>query len=211
MAAIRGVDLMAGINAFNESLARTESGGNYSAVNSEGYGGKYQFGQGRLDDFNRANGTSYTVAQFVQNPQLQEYVQDWHVRDIDSFAQNEGLTQYLGQSIGGVTITQDGMRAMAHLGGKGGLKKYLESGGQYNPSDSNGTSLRDYAETHAGGGNKQQQPQNALAYQQPEAPQRPQLIGATNNAADFMRQPNQLASIGFDQQTNPFLQYMRQS
>jgi hypothetical protein len=39
---------------------------------------------------------------------------------------------------------------MAHLGGKEGMRRYLTSGGAYNPSDSNGTSLSDYAETHSG-------------------------------------------------------------
>ena len=48
--------------AFNASLARTESGGDYNVTNSDGYGGKYQFGQARLDDFNRAMGTQYQVS-----------------------------------------------------------------------------------------------------------------------------------------------------
>lgn len=139
---------------FNASLARTESGGNYNVVNSEGYGGKYQFGQGRLDDFNRANGTSYKVSDLVagtpEAEQLTERVQAWHLGDIDQYVKDKGLDSYLGQSVGGVTITQDGMRAMAHLGGKGGMEKFLRTGGQYNPSDSNGTHLSDYARTHAG-------------------------------------------------------------
>ena len=41
---------------------------------------------------------------------------------------------------------------MAHLGGIGGAAQFLQSGGQYNPADSNGTSLRDYGLRHGGGG-----------------------------------------------------------
>ncbi|WP_420013338.1 hypothetical protein [Tateyamaria sp.] len=141
--------------AFNASLARTESGGNYNITNSEGFAGKYQFGQPRLDDFNRAMGTNYRVADLTAgSPEaaaLTEAVQRWNIGDIDSFVTDNGLDRYLGQNIGGVTMTQDGLRAMAHLGGRGGMRRFLTSGGQHNPSDSNGTSLLDYARTHAGG------------------------------------------------------------
>lgn len=182
---------------FNNSLARTESGGRYDVVNDEGYGGKYQFGQARLDDFNNANGTRYTVAELVQNPQLQEAVQQWHVSDIDSFVMQNGLDRYIGQNIGGTTLSKDSLRAMAHLGGKNGMRKFLQSGGQYDPADSNGTNLSDYARTHVGG---QQEPQapvaptNALAATttQPEPPQNKlqQFQWNANylNPADFMTQ-----------------------
>lgn len=143
-------------SVFNASLSRTESGGNYNVTNSEGFGGKYQFGQPRLNDFNRAMGTKYRVADLTagtpEAAALTEAVQRWHVGDIDGFITKNGLDRYLGQNIGGVTMTQNGLRAMAHLGGVGGMQKFLTSGGGYNPSDSNGTSLLDYARTHAGGG-----------------------------------------------------------
>jgi hypothetical protein len=37
------------------------------------------------------------------------------------------------------------MFAVAHLGGKGGLSRFIETGGAYNPGDDNGTRLSDYA------------------------------------------------------------------
>ena len=123
--------------SFGDRLGQSESGGNYGSVNSLGYSGKYQFGQDRLDDFNRANGTSLTTAELVQSPDVQEQVFQWHVADIDRFIYDNGLDQY------GVPL--DAMRAVAHLGGKGGLKKYVTSGGKYNPADDYGTSLSDYA------------------------------------------------------------------
>ena len=49
-------------------------------------------------------------------------------------------------------MTRDGLRSVAHLGGIGGMRRYIDSNGQYNPSDSFGTSLSDYATTHSGGG-----------------------------------------------------------
>ena len=195
-------------DAFNNALARSESGGNYSVVNDEGFGGKYQFGQPRLDDFNRANGTRYSVAELVANPQLQEIVQDWHVGDIDSFILQNGLEGAIGQNINGTVLTRDSLRAMAHLGGKEGMRRFVSTGGQYNPSDSNGTSLSDYARSLGGTG----QPENALAApnQPPQraenalAPQRPQFQVAALDAANFAQPLNRLAPVGFDRNTNPF-------
>lgn len=136
----------AGLDEFNASLARTESGGNYNAANSEGYVGKYQFGQGRLDDYNRATGQNIDLATFKANPDLQERVQAWHVGDIDA-----NLGDLYGTSIGGKVMDANAVRAMAHLGGIGGARKFLTSGGAYDPADSNGTNLSDYANTHGKG------------------------------------------------------------
>ena len=161
---------------FDASLARTESGGRYGVVNSEGYTGKYQFGQARLDDYNRANDAQITTATFRDDPQLQERVQDWNVRDIDTFIDENGLGDYIGRDVGGVTMTRDGLRAMAHLGGKSGMRNFVTSGGRYNPADSNGTALSDYAKTHA----------SAVPRTQPEAP--PTERGVTTRAASIVSQ-----------------------
>lgn len=134
-----------------ESLFGTESGGNFSAQNDEGYTGRSQFGPARLDDYSAATGSPrIDMETFKSNPQLQEDVEKWHFSDINQFIDQGDLMQYEGQTIGGVRITRSGMIAMAHLGGKEGMKKFLESGGKYNPEDSNGTSLSDYARTHGG-------------------------------------------------------------
>lgn len=125
---------------FASSLSRTESGGNYGAQNKFGYTGKYQFGQGRLDDYNRASGQHFTTSDLLKSPDLQEQVFSWHVSDIDKFIKANGLDK------SGLSLNS--MRAVAHLGGKGGLLKFVRSGGQYNPADANGTSLSDYAKTH---------------------------------------------------------------
>lgn len=137
------------IDAFNASLAQTESGGNYQARNSSGYSGKYQFGQARLDDYNRANGTNYKTSDLVagtpEAAQITEDVQRWHVMDIDA-----DLGGYVGREVNGQTLSMNAIRAMAHLGGKGGARKYIETGGAFNPADSNGTTLSDYAARHGG-------------------------------------------------------------
>lgn len=168
------------MNIIN-SLARTESGGNWSARNNErgaggqnGHFGRLQFGHARLTDAMNAGvlprGT--TPEAFMASPQLQEAVEKWHFADIDRQAARMGLNQYIGQEIGGVMVTPDAIRSMAHLGGIGGAARFLQTGGKYNPSDSFGTSLAHYGRIH-GGASGQSAPQAAA--QAPQAPVAPQL------------------------------------
>ena len=44
----------------------------------------------------------------------------------------------------------DGLSAVAHLSGKTGMNKFVRSGGEYNPEDEIGSSLRDYHEKFRG-------------------------------------------------------------
>ena len=130
-------------------LVGSESGGNYGALNSEGYGGRLQFGAERLADAAAAGlvprGT--TGAQFARMaPETQDAVEEWHFRNIDEQAAAAGITAYNGQTIGGVRINQNSIRAMAHLGGVDGVRRFVETGGRYNPADSNGTRLSDYGQ-----------------------------------------------------------------
>lgn len=126
--------------AFGDRLAQSESGGNYGARNEFGYSGKYQFGQDRLDDFNRVAGYSLTTDDLMASPELQEQVFQWHISDIDRAIDENGLTS-LGYS-------RDALRSVAHLGGVNGMIRFARTGGGYNPSDAYGTSLSDYARRH---------------------------------------------------------------
>lgn len=128
------------MSTFRDRLAQSESGGDYGVTNSLGYTGKYQFGDARLTDFRNATGRSFSMDEFRADPALQEAAYDWHIADID-----RQLGQYVGTNINGTPLTADALRAVAHLGGVGGARRYVESGGSYNPSDAYGTSLSDYA------------------------------------------------------------------
>lgn len=160
--------------AIGDSLSRTESGGNFQAQNNAmgaggmaGHYGRLQFGRARLQDAERAGvlpaGT--TPEQFMANPALQERVEAWHLQDMASQAQRMGLDRYIGQEVGGVPITMDAILAMGHLGGMGGAAEFLRSGGQHNPSDIYGTSLRDYAVTHGRASGQQTASQQGQASQ----------------------------------------------
>lgn len=171
-------------SALPASLVKSESGGNLRARNNVrgagghiGHFGRGQFGVARLQDAKRAGviPAEMTPDAFMESPEAQAAVEQWHVNDIRGFIQNEGLDRVIGQTVGGVTMTPDGMLAMAHLGGKGGLKRFIETNGGYNPADANGTSLRDYAQMHQGGGQPQGQ---GVQVAQAGGMQGEQIVGA---------------------------------
>lgn len=141
-------------------LLKNESGGNYGAQNDavgsggkRGHFGALQFGQDRLADAKRAGviPQDMTPEQFrTSGKDVQDKVADWHFSDIDSQAQRMGLDKFYGQTIGGVNINRDSVRGMAHLGGIGGVQRFITSGGKSNPADSNGTKLSDYGQRFGG-------------------------------------------------------------
>ena len=129
-----------GGSSFRSALRQAESGGRVDVVNSEGFTGLYQWGQPRLDDYNRATGQNVTMEQFRGSAQIQEAAQDWHESDILG-----QLGGYVGTTVNGQVLDEGAIIGMAHLGGVGGARQYIETGGAYNPADSNGTRLSDYA------------------------------------------------------------------
>lgn len=139
------------------SLFGTESGGNWLAKNDlpasggTGHHGILQFSPGRLSEAIAAGVIGQmTPEQFRQSKPAQVAASNWHFNDIDARIAKAGLDKFNGQTVGGAPITQNGLRAMAHLGGFGGMSRYLRSGGSYNPADAYGTSLKKYAITHQG-------------------------------------------------------------
>jgi hypothetical protein len=135
--------------SFMESLIGSESGGDWGAANDEGYVGRLQFGDERLADFQRDTGTNFTKEQFRNNPELQQRVEQWHFTDINRRIDAGELDSFIGQEVKGIPVTRSGMLAVAHLGGFNGMRKFLESGGEYDPADSNGTRLSTYLAQHA--------------------------------------------------------------
>lgn len=145
-----------GVGGVQSSLRTTESSNNPTAfrTNQDGrsFGGLVQMGAARLTDYSNATGApAMTPDQYAALPaEEQAKVEDWHFNDIRSQIRSRGLDQYIGQNINGVPMTEDGMIAVAHLGGMSGLSQHLSTQGAYNPSDELGTSLSDYAARHGG-------------------------------------------------------------
>lgn len=129
---------------FKQALAFKESRGKLSLVNSFGYMGKYQFGKSTLRTVGITN-----YDEFLRNAQWQEKAfhallarNKWELR--------KEIEKYEGKVISGITITESGILAAAHLGGAGSVKKFLRSNGRNGFKDGYGTSLRSYLKKFAG-------------------------------------------------------------
>lgn len=142
------------LTAYFAQIGKSESGGNYAAVNSIGYVGKYQFGYPALID------TGYVKSSCTSNAQLRN-PNNWTGKGgIDSLEawlaseaeQESAMCSYTKKNystmcrIGAVTQDQSaedvaGMLAVSHLLGPGGAKKYRQ--GQ-NSADAYGTTGATY-------------------------------------------------------------------
>ena len=129
---------------FKEALAFKESQGKYTAVNTFGYLGKYQFGKTTLLRFK-----IYNTKAFLNNPELQEKafkalckVNKWILR--------KDIQRCVGKTINGITISTSGILAAAHLSGAGNVKKFLRSNGALNFSDAYGSSIESYLKKFGG-------------------------------------------------------------
>ena len=139
---------------FRNLMAQSESSGNYGILTDAGAGrtvaGAYQFGDPRLQDFMDDTGMEFTREEFLADPGLQEQVMSWHEQDIVDYAMDNALDQYIGQDIGGVPVDISAMVGMAHLGGRKGMRDFLESGGEVNKKDKFGTYISDYGKKFSG-------------------------------------------------------------
>jgi len=139
---------------FRKRMRESESSGRSDILTQTGRGdmagGYYQFTPDRLKDYSKATGEKVTMKKFIADPDLQGRVMDWHEQDILDYAMNNNLDQYIGQEIGGVMIDPSALVGMAHLGGRLGMREFLESGGEYNPSDRFGTKISDYGKKFGG-------------------------------------------------------------
>ncbi|MGB5692838.1 MAG: hypothetical protein WBM43_09555 [Flavobacteriaceae bacterium] len=129
---------------FKEALAFRESQGNYFITNTLGYMGKYQFGIGTLQLMG-----VYNATQFMNDPGLQEKVFHTNIARNKWILRRE-IAAYAGKRVMGITITESGILAAAHLAGAGNVKKYLNSRGRYNVQDAYGTKISDYISRFSG-------------------------------------------------------------
>ena len=124
---------------FYSKLGFLESGGDYSAVNTFGYIGKYQFGVATL----KAIGIEVSRGEYLKDTVLQER----SVRVLTAHNKKvlrRHIRKYTGTTIKGVVVSEAGILAAAHLVGAGNVMAYLESGGRINKADAYNTKCSDY-------------------------------------------------------------------
>lgn len=131
-------------NGFKEAIAFKESQGKYHIVNTFGYLGKYQFGASTLKRFK-----IYDTAHFLNNPVLQE---DAFIAlcSLNKWILRKDIKRSVGKKINGITITESGILAAAHLAGAGNVKHFLRSNGKDVFRDAFGSSIQHYLKEFAG-------------------------------------------------------------
>ena len=146
---------------FEQQMGAAEGGSDPTAVNKQGYAGQFQFGSQRLADlglytpapgegknewkgqFHIAPYNVSTLQDFLGNPAAQHAAFVAHVANID---------QAINNTPGADKFDRNGLRAVAHLGGVGGMQAFVQSGGSLNSADSNGTTLKQYYQKFTQGG-----------------------------------------------------------
>ena len=152
---------------YLKAIGLRESNGNYNAVNSIGYLGKYQFGElalitlgyytkdgtGKLDflsEFFTGKDGIQSKQDFLSSPAVQEKVMKANLAFNFNVLKYLGDLDYDGQVINGIRITVSGMLAGSHLVGAGGLSKFLNSGGVSAAGDQFGTTATEYVTKFGG-------------------------------------------------------------
>jgi hypothetical protein len=128
---------------FKTSLGTRESHCKYQKVNTLGYMGKYQFGKGTLQTLGIKD-----TAKFLESKKLQEKAFVANLSRNKSELKHE-INKYVGKKVKGITVTESGILAAAHLGGQGSVKKFLKSNGKKASKDSYGTSVATYMKEFA--------------------------------------------------------------
>lgn len=154
-----------------------------AAVNPQGYSGKYQFGTAALNAAGiydpmpgedlKANQWKGTIslpdgrvmshAQFLADGGAQDMAFDIHQKNLDREIAARGLDRFVGQTVGGRTITREDLYSAMHFAGPQGAERYLRSGGSANPSDANRTSVSQYLQKVGGAPAAQPTPGPGLA------------------------------------------------
>lgn len=120
---------------FMVNIRNSEGSGNYQTNTGNGFYGAYQMGQPALIDAGYMNRDGTWTGRNGVNS-LEDYLNNPAAQD-DAFLRYGGANlgylgnwqQYIGQTIGGVTVTRAGLIAGSHLVGAGGMRYWLTSGG----------------------------------------------------------------------------------
>lgn len=132
------------LNKFLLHLEIRESSRDWKIINRYGYMGLYQFGNDAL----RTIGLGHiTTRKFRDSPNIFPIsLQKTAVKRLLYYNLKllKPYTKYIGCTINNVYITKSGLLAAAHLGGAGNVMTFLNSEGDVNFKDGNGTEVSSY-------------------------------------------------------------------
>ena len=141
-------------DSYKGRMAELESSSSYKALNRYGYMGRYQFGKSTLKGLRKGgylkiSNREMRTKNFLNNPVVQERAMLALTNHNTQVLDNYGLMKYIGQDVGGVKITLQGMLSASHLLGPYAVKQFIKSNGKINKQDGNGTTAKDYMEEFA--------------------------------------------------------------
>lgn len=131
------------LTRFLYDIGHRESGNRYDIVNRFGYMGRYQFGKATL----KGLGFDVTKKEFLNTPELQDSAM-MALLNHNKEKLQEYIDIYDGKTIHGLTITESGILAAAHLGGQGSVKRFFKNGKVF--KDANGTRITSYMKQFSG-------------------------------------------------------------
>lgn len=126
-----------------DSLGYVETRNNWQKVNVIGCFGEWQFKESTL----RGLGYTITLQKFKKDPntfprelQLEALIKytEYNSSLVDKYS------SLINTEVGGILITKSGILAAAHLAGKKGVERFLDSGGKINKRDLFKTSVATY-------------------------------------------------------------------
>ena len=132
------------LDMFINYLGYRESGNNWKIVNNANCLGDWQFSELTL----RYLGYKHITAEkfksdssiFPRKLQLEILKTYMEINEISL----KPYEIYIGSEINGILITKSGLLAGAHLGGVGSVKLFIESNGNIDKEDSNGSKISTY-------------------------------------------------------------------
>ena len=131
-------------NSFIDYLGYKESKNQWTAVNTLGYFGEWQFGYNTLKYLGYDH---ITLSKFKTDPSI--FPRELQLKVLKELIRVNEIhlipyMEYIGLTINGTIITKAGLLAGCHLGGIGSVQKYLNSYGIIDKQDKYGTKISDY-------------------------------------------------------------------
>jgi len=130
---------------FLDALGLYESGNDWEIYNPYGYMGEWQLGKAALEDigYDHINFRDFkkdpTIFPRSEQKKAVTLLVNLNIKYLGA-----ALDKYEDTTISDTEITTSGLIAASHLAGAGGVKLFLATGGNINPTDANGTSVLTY-------------------------------------------------------------------
>jgi len=138
---------------FLNDLGHYESNNNWKICNPYGYMGEWQLGKAALKDIGYSH---IDFKDFKKDPTIfprsEQKKAVTKLINLNIKYLGNAIDNYKGKTIKGVKITTSGLIAASHLAGAGGVKLFLATSGNVNPTDINGTSVLTYLKRFKGYG-----------------------------------------------------------